>query len=188
MPNEANVQQVGQIRELFESSDVILLTDFQGLSVAEVNDLRQQLRAANIQYKVCKNTLINVVAQEKEIEGLAPYLKGNTAIAASDDPVISSKILLEFSEKHGSLQIKGGILGKQVVDADAVKTLKDMPSREVLIGQAIGGISAPLYGLVGVLNNGSPMTRFVNVLSNTIGQVTSVLTQITEQKKAAEEA
>ncbi len=188
MPNEANVQQVGQIRELFDSSDVVLLIDFQGLSVAEVNDLRQQLRAANVQYKVCKNTLINVVAQEKEIDGLAPYLIGNTALAASDDPAATSKILFGFSEEHESLQIKGGVLGVRVIDSDAVKALQKMPSKEVLIGQAIGGISAPLYGLVGVLNNGSPMTRFVNVLSNTIGQVTSVLTQISEQKKAAEEA
>ncbi|MDE0481946.1 MAG: 50S ribosomal protein L10 [Candidatus Poribacteria bacterium] len=186
MPNEANIQQVGQIRELFESSDVILLADFQGLTVAEVNDLRQQLREANVQYKVFKNTLINVVAQEREIEELAEYLKGNTALAASDDPAASSKILFEFSEEHESLKIKGGILGTQVVDANGVKALQDMPSKEVLIGKAIGGISAPLYGLVGVLKNGSPITGFVNVLSNTIGQVTSVLTQIAEQKKAAE--
>lgn len=186
MPNEANVQQVGQIREIFENSNVILLADFKGLNVAEVNELRQQLRAANIQYKVCKNTLINVVAQEKEIEGLAPYLKGNTALAASNDPATISKILHDFIEDHESLQIKGGILGSQVVDANAVKALKDMPSKEVLIGQVVGGISAPLYGLVGVLNNGSPMTSFVNVLSGTIGQVSSVLTQIAEQKKAAE--
>ncbi|MDE0316018.1 MAG: 50S ribosomal protein L10 [Candidatus Poribacteria bacterium] len=186
MPNEANIQQVGQIRELFESSDVILLADFQGLTVAEVNDLRQQLREANVQYKVFKNTLINVVAQEREIEELAEYLKGNTALAASDDPAASSKILFEFSEEHESLKIKGGILGTQVVDADGVKALQDMPSKEVLIGKAIGGIGAPLYGLVGVLKNGSPITGFVNVLSNTIGQVTSVLTQIAEQKKAAE--
>lgn len=186
MPNEANVQQVDQIRELFDNSDVILLTDFQGLSVSEVNILRQQLREANIKYKVCKNTLINVVAEENEIEGLAPYLKGNTALAASSEPAVSSKILFDFSEEHESLKIKGGVLGKQVVDSSGVKALQKLPSKEVLIGQAIGGISAPLYGLVNVLNNGSPMTRFVNVLSNTIGQVTSVLTQISEQKKTAE--
>ncbi len=186
MPNEANVQQVGQIRELFENSDVILLTDFKGLTVAEVNDLRQQLREANVQYKVCKNTLINVVAEEKEIEGLAPYLIGNTALAACDDPAATSKILFNFIEEHESLKIKGGILGKQVIDANGVKALQDMPSREELIAQAIGGIGAPLYGLVNVLNNGSPMQGFVNVLSNTIGQVSSVLTQIAEQKKAAE--
>ena len=64
----------------------------------------------------------------------------------SDDPAAISKILFEFSKEHESLQIKGGILGKQVVNGDAVKALQDMPSKEVLIGMAIGGISAPLYG------------------------------------------
>ena len=186
MPNEANVQQVGQIRELFENSDIILLTDFKGLTVAEVNNLRQLLREANVQYKVCKNTLIDVVAQEKEIEGLAPYLIGNTALAACDDPAATSKILFDFSEEHESLKIKGGILGKQVIDESGVRALQDLPSKEELIAKAIGGIGAPLYGLVNVLNNGSPIQGFVNVLSNTIGQVSSVLTQIAEQKKAAE--
>lgn len=186
MPNEANVQQVGQIRELFESSDVILLTDFQGLTVAEVNVLRQQLRDANVQYKVCKNTLINVVAQEREIEGLAPYLKGNTALAGCDDPAASSKLLFNFIEDHENLKIKGGILGTTVIDADGVKALQNMPSKDQLIAKAIGGIGAPLYGLVNVLNNGSPIQGFVNVLNNTIGQVTSVLTQVAEQKKASE--
>ncbi|MYK19524.1 50S ribosomal protein L10, partial [Candidatus Poribacteria bacterium] len=86
MPNQANVQQVEQIRELFEGADVVLLADFQGLTVPEVNELRNQLRAAEVQYKVCKNTLVNVVAQERGIEGLEPYLKGNTALATSTDP------------------------------------------------------------------------------------------------------
>lgn len=188
MPNEANIQQTEEIRELFNNSDVILLADFQRLSVAEVNVLRQQLREANIKYKVYKNTLINVVAKEREIEGLTPYLKGNTALAACDDPAASSKILFDFSAEHESLKIKAGVLGNKVVDESGVKALQDMPSREVLIAKAIGGIGAPLYGFVNVLNNGSPMTRFVNVLSNTIGQVTSVLTQISEQKKNAEQA
>ncbi len=186
MPNEANVQQVGQIHELFENSDVILLTDFKGLTVAEINNLRQLLREANVQYKVCKNTLIDVVAQEKEIEGLAPYLIGNTALAACDDPAATSKILFDFSKEHESLKIKGGILGKQVIDESGVKALQDLPSKDELIAKAIGGIGAPLYGLVNLLNNGSPIQGFVNVLNNTIGQVTSVLTQIAEQKKAAE--
>ena len=76
MPNQANIQQAEQIREIFESADVVLLTDFHGLSVAETNELRNQLREANIQYKVCKNTLVNVIAQERGIEGLEPFLKG----------------------------------------------------------------------------------------------------------------
>jgi large subunit ribosomal protein L10 len=188
MPNQANVQQTEQIREIFENADVVLLTDFQGLTVAEINELRNQLRAANIGYKVCKNTLVNVVAEERGIEGLAPYLKGNTALATGTDPAISSKILLEFGEEHENFKIKGGILGTQVVDAAGVESLKDMPSREVLVAKTIGLIGAPLAGLVRTLHHGSPATGIVNVLSGTIRQVTSVLTQVAAEKKEAENA
>ena len=188
MPNQANVQQVEQIRELFDSADVVLLTDFQGLTVEEVNELRNQLRAAEVRYRVCKNTLINVVAQERGIEGLEPYLKGNTALATSTDPAASSKILLDFGEGHENLKIKGGILGTQVVDAAGVEALRDMPSREVMIARTVGTIGAPITGLVNVLHQGSPITGMVNVLSGTIRQVTSVLTQVADQKKEAENA
>ena len=67
MPNEANVQQTEQIREIFNSADVVLLTDFQGLTVAEINELRDQLRAANIGYKVCKNTLVRMSSRKREV-------------------------------------------------------------------------------------------------------------------------
>jgi large subunit ribosomal protein L10 len=188
MPNQANVQQTEQIREIFDNADVVLLTDFQGLTVAEINELRDQLRAAGIRYRVCKNTLINVVAQERGIDGLAPYLKGNTALATGTDPATSSKILLEFGEEHENFKVKGGILGTRIVDAAGVEVLKDMPSRDVMIARTVGIISAPLAGLVNTLNQGSSVTGMVNVLSGTIRQVTSVLTQVADQKKEAENA
>ena len=188
MPNEANVQQVEQIREIFDSADVVLLTNFQGLTVAEISELRNQLRAAGIRYKVCKNTLVNVVAQERGIEGLTPYLKGNTALATGTDPAASSKILFEFGEEHENFEVKGGILGTQIIDAAGVESLQDMPSREVLIGKTVGLIGAPLTGLVRTLDQGSPITGMVNVLSGTIRQVASVLTQVADQKKEAEDA
>ncbi len=188
MPNEANVQQTEQIREIFNTADVVLLTDFQGLTVAEINELRNQLRAANIGYKVCKNTLVNVVAQERGIEGVTPYLKGNTALATGTDPAASSKILHEFGEEHENFKIKGGILGTQVIDAAGVEALQDMPSRDVLVAKTVGLISAPLAGLVRTLHQGSPANGIVNVLSATIRQVASVLVQVAEQKKEAENA
>ena len=183
MPNQANIQQAEQIREIFESADVVLLTDFQGLSVAETNELRNQLREANVQYKVCKNTLVNVIAQERGIEGLEPFLKGNTALAAGTDPATSSKILLAFIEKHEALKIKGGILGTQVIDVDGVEALKDMPSYDVLVAKTVGLVSSPLIGLVRTLGQGSPITGMVNVLNGTIRQVTSVLTQVPNRRK-----
>ena len=186
MPSQENIQQVDMIRERFQNSDVVLLTDFKGLTVAEINDLRQQLREADIQYKVCKNRLMKVVAQELEIEGLDDFLIGPTAIATSSDPAACAKILRDFSDKHEQLTIKGALLGTKVIDAAAAQALVNMPSREQLIAQAVGGIKAPLSGLVSVLDRASPITGLANVLNGTIRQVITVLQAVMDQKKEAE--
>ena len=144
--------------------------------------------AAEVGYRVCKNTLVNVVAQERGIEGLEPYLKGNTALATSTDPAASSKILLEFGKERDNFKVKGGILGTRVIDAAGVEALQDMPSREVMIARTVGTIGSPLTGFVNVLHQGSPVTGMVSVLSGTIRQVASVLTQVADQKKEAENA
>ena len=186
MPSQANIQQVDMIREHIQSADVVLLTDFKGLTVAEVNELRQQLRDAGIQYKVCKNRLVKVVAQELGIEGLDDHLVGPTALATSDDPAACSKILKEFAGDHENLKIKGGLLGKTVIDAARVEALVDMPSKDQLIAMAVVGIKAPLSGLVSVLHRGSSMTEFVGVLSATVRQLTTALQAIADQQKEAE--
>ena len=188
MPNEKNIAQVERIREDFQNSEVIILTEYQGLTVEEINELRDKCREAEIQYKVYKNTLINVVAQELEIEGLDPYLQGTTAIALSNDPAASAKILTDFGDEHENLKIKGGILGQRTIDAAAAEKLVDMPSKEQLIASAVGGLKAPISGLVNVLHQGSPITGLVNVLNGSLRQVTTVLQAIADQKKASESA
>jgi len=188
MPNQKNIQQVEEIRENFQASDVIILTEYQGLTVEEVSELRDKLREADIRYKVYKNKLINVVAQEIGIEGLDPYLRGTTAVAMSDDPTTPPKILRDFSGTHENLKIKGGILGSKTIDAAGVEALINMPSKPELIARAIGGIKAPISGLVNVLHQGSPLTGLVNVLNGSLRQVSTVLQAIADQKKEAEEA
>ena len=188
MPNQKNLQQTENIRENFQNSEVILLTEYQGLTVEEMNELRNRLREAEIQYKVYKNKLINVVAQELGFEDLEPYLHGTTAVATSNDPTASAKILGDFTRKHENLKIKGGILSKRVIDATAVEALVNMPSKEELIAQALGGLKAPISGLVNVLHQGSPLAGFVNVLNGSLRQITTVLQAIADQKKEAEPA
>ena len=188
MPNEKNIAQVERIRADFQNSEVIILTEYQGLTVEEISELRDKCREAEIQYKVYKNTLINVVAQELEIEGLEPYLQGTTAVALSSDPAASAKILTDFSDEHENLKIKGGILGTRTIDATAAEKLVDMPSREQLIASTVGGLKAPISGLVHVLHQGSPITGLVNVLNGSLRQVATVLQAIADQKKAAESA
>ena len=188
MPNEKNVQQVERIREDFQNSEVIILTEYQGLTVEEITELRDKCREIEVQYKVYKNTLINVVAEELEIEGLAPYLQGTTAVALGNDPAASAKILQEFSGEHDNLKIKAGILGNRTIDAAAAEKLVDMPSREQLIATAIGGLNAPISGLVNVLHQGNPVTGLVNVLDGSLRQVATVLQAIADQKQASESA
>lgn len=188
MPNQKNIEQVEQIQDRFQNSEVIILTDFQGLTVTEINELRRQLRKADIQYKVYKNTLIRVAAQALGIESLESYLHGTTAVALSSDPATPSKIFKEFSVEHENLKIKGGILGKRVIDAAAVEELIKMPSREQLIARTVGGLKSPISGLMFVLHQGSPLTGLVNVLNGSIRQVTTVLQAIADQKNEAEQA
>ena len=188
MPNEKNIQQVERIREDFQNSEVVILTEYQGLTVEEISELRDKCRDAEVQYKVYKNTLINVVAEELEIEGLEPYLQGTTAVALSNDPAASAKILKEFSGEHDNLKIKGGILGKRTIDATAAEKLVDMPSKDQLIAMAVGGLKAPISGFVNVLHQGAPLTGLVNVLNGSLRQVTTVLQAVADQKKAAESA
>ena len=188
MPNEKNIQQVQEIRERFQKSDVLILTEYQGLTVAEVNELRRQLSAAEVQYKVFKNSLINVVANELKVEGIEPYLRSTTAVAMSNDPATPSKILRDFSRQHQNLKIKGGILGQRVIDAAGVEALINMPSKTELMAKVLGGLKAPIFGLVSVLHQGSPLTGLVNVLNGSVRQITTVLQAIAEQKKAAEQA
>jgi large subunit ribosomal protein L10 len=188
MPNEKNIQQVERIREDFQNSEVVILTEYQGLTVEEISELRDKCREAEIQYKVYKNTLINVVAEELEIEDIAPYLQGTTAVAMGNDPAASAKILKDFSGEHENLKIKGGILGNRTIDADAAEKLVNMPSKEQLIAMTIGGLNAPISGLVNVLHQGSPLTGLVNVLDGSLRQVATVLQAVADQKKASESA
>ncbi len=188
MPNQKNIEQVESIRADFQNSEIIILTEYQGLTVEEISELRNQCRDAAIQYKVYKNTLINVVAQELEIEGLEPYLQGTTAVAMSNDPAASARILRDFSREHENLKIKGGVLGKTTIDAAAAEGLIDMPSREQLLAYAVGGLKAPISGLVNALHEGSPLAGLVNVLNGSLRQVTTVLQAIADQKKETEPA
>lgn len=164
---EALVREVGdKLRE----AQTTVLTDYRGLSVQEITQLRQDLREQGIEYKVYKNTLVRRAVKELEIEGLDDYLTGPTAMAFSyDDPVTPAKILAAFAKKNKALDIKGGLLEGSVLDQAAMKALAQLPSREVLLGKLAGILQAPVSGLANVLNG--PMRGLA-----------AALNQIAEQK------
>lgn len=146
-------QAVAEIKERLENSKGIVITDYRGLNVAEATELRKKLREAGVDYKVLKNTLTWIAAQQIGLNDLEDYLKGPTAIAFNEkDPVTPAKILIDFAKDHKALEIKGGVVEGKVVDAKQVKDLADLPSREVLIAQVLAGMQAPIAGFVTVLN------------------------------------
>lgn len=146
---------VAQLKEAMQNAKSVVLADNLGMTVSQVTQLRKELRGAGVELKVAKNTLIRIAAEELGIEGLAPYLHGTTTLAFSNvDEASAAKKIREFfaKEKNPKLVTKAGILEGKVLDAEGVKQLADLPSREVLLAQVLGGIQAPLTGVANAIN------------------------------------
>lgn len=149
---ESNKKAVSEMREKFEAAQSVVIADYRGLTVAEVTDLRNQLRDAGVEYRVYKNTLLKIAAREAGVEGLDDIFKGPTAVAFGvDDPVAPAKVLNSFAKKHESLEIKAGVLENAVIDVAGVTALAELPSREELLAKLAGCFQGPLAGLVNVL-------------------------------------
>lgn len=150
---EEKSQVVAEIKEKLEKSSTVVLADYRGLTVAQVTELRVQMRAAGVDYRVLKNTMIRRAANEAGITGLDPFLEGPTAVAFGADPVAPAKILSEFvkSSKVKTFAVKAGIVEGKVVGPEGIKTLADLPPREVLLAQVLRGMQAPLAGMANVL-------------------------------------
>jgi len=157
---------IDEIKGKLSSTQITILTEFQGLKVAEVTELRKLLHKADIDYKVYKNTLIGLAAEQLGITGLDKYLTGTTALAfgKKDDLTAPSKTLKDFSIRHQNLKVKAGILGSKAISADDVNSLVNLPPKEYIISMVLGGMQAPIMKLMGVLQ--APLRDFVSVLKN----------------------
>jgi large subunit ribosomal protein L10 len=166
VPTPEKQATIEEIKDKISSTQIAILTEFQGLKVAEVTELRKLLHKADMDYKVYKNTLIGLAAEQLGITGLDKYLVGTTALAFSkkDDLVAPSKVLKDFSVKHQSLKVKAGILSKKAVSAEGVISLINLPPKEFIISMVLGGMQAPLMKFMGVLQ--APLRDFVSVLKN----------------------
>lgn len=145
---------VEELHEKFLASKIVVLTDYKGLNVVRLNELRRKLKAAGITYKVVKNTLLIRAVENTDAAGLKDYFTGPSAVAMGfDDPVSPAKILSEFAKENDKLKIRAGALGGKVLDAEAIKSLSSLPSREVLLGQLLSVMNAVPTSLVRALNN-----------------------------------
>ena len=159
---------VAEIKGWLTGSKGVVLTSYNKLNVATDTQLRRELRAAGVQYKVIKNTMLRIAAKQAGIEGLDAHLEGTTAMAFSaEDAVAPAKVLCDFMKKNkledpGILTIKVGMVEGKVIDAAGVKALANLPSREVLVAKLLGSMNAPIANCVGVLS--AVIRNFVGVV------------------------
>lgn len=150
---QSKAEVIAEIKEKLGKAQGAVVINYVGITVQEVTDMRAKYRQAGLDYKVYKNTLINRAAEELGIEGMEPYLHGNTAIAFSyDDPVAAPKAVLDYIEKAKKMEVKCGLLGNEVLDAKGVEALSKLPSKEVVLAQLLGLMNAPIRNFVSVLN------------------------------------
>jgi large subunit ribosomal protein L10 len=173
---EAKQQITEDLHDRFARSAIIVLTDYKGLDVTSINELRRKLRDANIEYQVVKNTLLVRAAEDTEIALIKDHFKGPSAVAISyDDPVAPAKILTQFAKENDKLEIKVGVLNGKVLDVQAIKALAMLPSREVMLAHVLSTINAV-------------PTSFVRVLAEVPRSMLNVLTAIKDQKEEKEAA
>ena len=147
------VEKVKEIKDKFERANCIVLANYQGIDVEQDTQLRKKMREMGVEYKVYKNRLVKIVAEELGYDFLIEHWERATSIAFGYDDIISpAKILNDFSEKSGKLSLKVGVVEKEFYDNDKIKRLAKIPSKEVLVSKLLGSIKAPLSNLVYVLN------------------------------------
>lgn len=164
-------QVVAEIKDAIENSKSISIVEYRGLNVTQVSELRKKYREAGVNYKVYKNTMVNLALKELGYEGYEQYLTGpNGFVFSNEDMVQGPKISVDFAKENEKFVIKAGIIDGEVIDAEGVKALAKLPTREVLIAQVLGGLNAPISG-------------FANVLQGTIRSVVYALNAVKEKKE-----
>jgi large subunit ribosomal protein L10 len=148
-------QVVSDLGNKVEGFQAVVLTNYRGLNVEQMNNLRQRLREEKISYHVVKNTLMKLASKGTDLEKLNDYFEGPTAIAISHgDPILLAKILSEFLKGQTAFEIKVGLVQGRVIRPEELKALAAMPSREVLLAQVLGGIQMPGAQIGGVILSG----------------------------------
>ena len=157
---EKLVEELGQI---FESSGVVVVSHYEGMTVAEMQDLRAKMRDAGGSVRVAKNKLAKIALDGKPCASIANYLTGMTVLAYSEDPVAAAKVVNDYAKENSKLEILGGAMGDSALDLAGVKAVAAMPSREELIASIVGCIGAPASNIAGAI--GAPASNIASILS-----------------------
>jgi len=176
MPTEAKRATVAELKEDLSAAKATIVADYRGLTVSDISAVRRALRGEGIKYRVVKNRLAKIAAQEAGNAELAELLEGPTALAmGSGDEVTLARAFLDAVRPYKTVAIRGAVLGGRRVDADSVTRLASLPSRQVLLGQLAGGMVSPLATMASLLT--APLRNLGYALS-----------QLADQKAKAEAA
>ena len=163
MPTQEKVEAVEELKSRLNGVKTVVLTEYRGLTVQQLSDLRKQLRAVSAEYKIVKNRLARLAIASSELQGLETHLKGPTGVIFSkEDPVAVAKALHAFARTNQALAVKAGYVEGQMLAPAGLKALADLPSREAIRAQLVGAIQGILAGLVGVL--AAPQRELVYIL------------------------
>ena len=156
-------QMVADYVDKMSRSQALILADYRGLNVATITDLRQKMRETDGVFQVVKNTLFKLALEEAGLPFPAEQMEGPVAVGycLGEAPPIA-KVLMDFAKEAEALEIKGAILGSNILDAEGVKGLADLPPREVLLAQLLGAVQGPMSSLVSTLN--APLRELAQVL------------------------
>lgn len=164
MPNAQNTEMLANIKADLENAKAMWVVDYRGLTVKEIQQLRRNIREAGASMKVYKNTIMHIALAEMDGPNMDEILAGPSAfVIADEDPVASAKTIKTFAASNENLVIKGGMMDGAYVDADQVKAIASLPSREELIAKLLGTINNPLVQTVRVLN--APMEALARTIS-----------------------
>lgn len=152
MPNAENKESVAELKERFAGVQTAVLTEYRGLTVRQLSDLRKQLKGASAEYKVVKNRLARIAIKDSALDGLGKHLTGPTGVAYTrHDPVSVAKALQAFVRSNPALTIKVGVVEGKVLEPSALKSLAELPSKEALRAQLVGALQGPMSKLVTLL-------------------------------------
>ena len=164
MPTQAKSESIEELKSRVAGATTAVLTEYRGLTVQQLSELRKQLKAASAEYRVVKNRLARIAIEGSPLAGLRPHLTGPTGVVIGrKDPAAVAKALSAFARANPALTLRVGVIDGQVLEAPALRAVADLPSREVLRGQLVGAVQGPMAGLVGLLN--APLRELAYVLA-----------------------
>ena len=174
MANEAKEASIAELREALANSTALIVSEYRGLKVKEIAEIRRSLRKQDVSYRVVKNRLMRIASQDgPRGEALSPLLVGPTAIAFGTDEAATAKAVIDAVRPYNRIvRITGGVIGNRSLTAEGVTRLATLPSREALLAQLGGAMSAPATQLAGLL--AAPLRNLAYALA-----------QLREQKEAA---